>query len=507
MQETIRYTATEGELRPIFTHVFQVEEAADWLVLNVKPNSKYGYVYVLDPLGRMRIHYLTKGSETTLTVGVSAADSSCGSVPGEIPPGFWTLLYTGTWKESPSYEMYIQTGTDEMVQESSVYRNSGNVWTDISSSEPAAALHLSKYDWNRVYHEGLRWYKGDFHMHTQLSDGKQTAQQLNDSALSRGLDFITVTEHNLMTTGWPESPLMVIPGIEVTSTKGHYNVLGIRQWIDLAGDGSGRPDKVNDQALALESENGIDRILAHSRQQGAVCSLNHPLLAPWDWQYGGIRLDRFDVIELWNDPTYPGNEEATERALRMWDMLWKHGRLLWGIGGSDTHNLPHESYTEGGPPSIVGDPMTCVLASECSPHTILEGIRKGRCYVTRGPILEPKVVCGDRTYLPGEQVDLDMQQSASEATVRLEYELKIQNAPEGSLIYWIENGETRMIQPCDGSSMYKYAMFWKPDGFHWIRAEVRDADKRLLAIVNPVYSGSAVPSVTYWSELMELLGY
>ncbi|WP_274361725.1 CehA/McbA family metallohydrolase [Paenibacillus thermotolerans] len=512
MRETIRYTAPEGESKPVCKHTFLLEEAADWLALRVKPDAKWGYVYLYDPLGRIRIQHLTKGGEMTLTLGFAAADSSCGSVPGDIPPGSWTLLYVGTWKQTPSYEMEVIAGNGPVSLESSVYRIGENVWTDINASDDGnIVLNLSKYDWNKVHQEGMRWYKGDFHMHTQLSDGKQTARELNDLALSRGLDFITVTEHNLITTGWPESPLLVIPGIEITSTKGHYNVLGIRRWVDFAGDGSGRPDSTVDQPLALETEDGMERILSDSRRQGAVCSMNHPLLPPWDWLYGGTRLERFDVIELWNDPTYPGkepypgNEVATERALKMWDLLWKHGHMLWGIGGSDTHSLPHESYMEGGPPSIVGDPLTCVLAPNCSANAILEGIRNGRSYVTRGPLLEPKVVCGERTYVPGEQVDLADVHAAPGASVHLRYELEIQDAPEGSCIHWIENGDTVIVRPCGESGSQKHEMVWKPGEFQWIRVEIRDADKRLLAFVNPVFAGSAVPSVTYWSELMELL--
>ena len=43
------------------------------------------------------------------------------------------------------------------------------------------------------------------------------------------MDFYVPTEHNLMHTGWCKTSLCVLPGIEVTTDKGHMNLFGITE--------------------------------------------------------------------------------------------------------------------------------------------------------------------------------------------------------------------------------------------------------------------------------------
>jgi hypothetical protein len=301
------------------------------------------------------------------------------------------------------------------------------------------------------------------------------------------LDFIVITEHNILTTGWPKSELLVIPGVEITSSKGHFNALGIREWIDLVGPNA-QPE--------LETPSGMERILSEARMQGAVCSLNHPLLAPWDWQLD-VSLDLFETLEIWNDPTFPDNERATEQALLLWDYLWANGLTIWGIGGSDTHNLPHEAYTPGGPPSLVGDPKTVIWSHELSVFAVLEAVRSGKSYVTRGPLLQPKVVHQAQQLLPGDCI----QWESGLDELNLNYEIAIQGAQAGSSIRWIMNGKEIGQTECSEDQTYLLPFTWKRNEFNWIRVEVRDISGQLLAFVNPVFQGQPVPTLKRWSEI------
>ncbi|WP_433945753.1 CehA/McbA family metallohydrolase [Paenibacillus sp. SN-8-1] len=478
----------QGQQGISFQHSFTLDKSGEWLAVRaVHPLTKWLQIVIKDPEGNIRMQYLGKGDENTLLLTAGPKDSTCGSVPGAIPAGNWTVQVLAINHEpAPPYILHIQSGEGAPEIEGTLHQVGAQLWSSLSAA--SESLNYENYDWNRVLSKESRWYRGDFHMHTRLTDGKQTAEELNAQAARQGLDFIVVTEHNFLTTGWPESDLLVIPGVEITSSQGHFNVLGIRRWIEWFEDG-GVP--------VFETPAGMESILAEARSQGAVCSMNHPELAPWDWQLD-VRLDAFDTIEIWNDPTFPDNEKATEEALKLWDFLWKNGVVLWGVGGSDTHNLPHESYVPGGLPSLVGDPVTCLWSEELSVQGILNAARFGRSYVTRGPVLEPRLYRDDLVYRPGDHV---LQEEQQNSLLIYEYELHVQEAGEGSYIRWMVDGLEAGLTGCSQGGTYTYSFTWPPGEYHFIRAEIRDSSGSLLAFINPIYQGTPVPKLSTWGEL------
>ncbi|MDP4095810.1 CehA/McbA family metallohydrolase [Paenibacillus sp. P96] len=478
-------------------HSFEMKHPAEWLTLHVEhPENVWLQMVVRDAEGRVRMQYLTKGLEQTLVLCADPGRSTCGTVPGLLPQGEWTVQVYGMKPEvTASYRLSMRTGTGAPDTEGTLPPIGRNLWT--GPADPGMAMSYKEYPWERVVSTEPRWYKGDFHMHTRLTDGKQTPAELTAQAAGQGLDFMVITEHNFLTTGWPETELLVIPGTEVTSSKGHFNILGIREWIEPFGDGS-QP--------VFETVEGMVSILQAAREQGAVCSMNHPELVPWEWQLD-VRLDAFDTIEIWNDPTYPDNTDATEKALQLWDVLWAHGVILWGIGGSDTHNLPHESYEPGGPPSVVGDPRTCVWSDELSVQGMMSAIRQGHVYVTRGPELDPFVAVGERVFRPGECIPSEIE---SEEPVVCH--LGIRGIAADASVRWMVDGvtvsESRVGGGKGGSEdflRFSYDVNWPNEGLHWVRAEVRDAEGGLLAFTNPVYKGQPVPALATWNELKSKL--
>ena len=42
-----------------------------------------------------------------------------------------------------------------------------------------------------------KWIKFDLHMHTTLSDGKNSASEMLETAKERGLDVVAITDHNI----------------------------------------------------------------------------------------------------------------------------------------------------------------------------------------------------------------------------------------------------------------------------------------------------------------------
>ena len=83
------------------------------------------------------------------------------------------------------------------------------------------------------------------------------------------------------------------------------------------------------------------------------------------------------------------------------DLLWQEGYRIYGIGGSDSHNLIEERYDGALEPSVAGDPGTYVFSKELTPTKLLQNLRKGHIYVSRYCTLEVEITADGETYLPG----------------------------------------------------------------------------------------------------------
>jgi len=462
-------------------HELVLTEQIEWMTVSLEHSgSPWPYVFLWDAQGALRLQCLSSQSGTTMVITTATTvESGCGCSPGcvsgPLPTGVWHVLFIAhPTPHRVRYSIVAQGDIGLPARQTSV--ESREVGWAIAPQEAGTEFRYNMYDRDRVVQSGERWYRGDLHMHTLLSDGKLTARELSNIAQQRGLDFIAITEHNILTTAWVQTPLLVMPGVEYTSTRGHWNAIGLRESIPLA----------EDAGPILETQEGMNRLIGAARMQGALCSLNHPCLKPWDWTWEDTPLQLFHTIEIVNDPTFPGNREATEQAIRMLDGLWACGHKVWGIGGSDTHMLPTESYTEGGPPSIVGDPTTCVWALQLSAESILSAVRSGHSYVTRGPELDPKILTeNDAVHRPGDSIRA--LRATDSVAIELLYSLQIKHAPSSGRILWVENGNVVETTELSGEGVYMFRRTWPISEYHWLRVEVRDAAGWLAAFVNPVY--------------------
>ena len=93
---------------------------------------------------------------------------------------------------------------------------------------------MTGYSFSKVFNPQPGWYAGDFHLHSNAShDGENSTTELAEFAKEEGLDFLALTDHNTI-DGFTEiaenSDFPFIPGIEVTLSKGHFNVFGMEVW-------------------------------------------------------------------------------------------------------------------------------------------------------------------------------------------------------------------------------------------------------------------------------------
>ena len=139
---------------------------------------------------------------------------------------------------------------------------------------------------------GAAWLAGDLHAHTVHSDGAMTVPELAAHAVSRGLDFVAVTDHNTVShhrelaSASAAYGVTLLPGQEVTTSRGHAGVLGDTGWIDF--------------------RTSADAWLDAAERGGGLMSVNHPFAGDVSWLHSMTR--RPPLLEVWHwswlDPTW-----------------------------------------------------------------------------------------------------------------------------------------------------------------------------------------------------------
>lgn len=253
----------------------------------------------------------------------------------------------------------------------------------------------------------LRWIKGDLHAHTFHSDGSYSLHQAMEHALGQGLEFLALTDHNTASQNrlaWAgEEKLLLVPGVELTSYKGHVNLLG-------------QPDALDDFRV-LTAEACAEQ-LRKAQEKGALVSLNHPFDDDCPWEFG---FDvPFDAMEVWNGPWRACNE----RAVAWWQKRLAEGDKIVAVGGSDTHR-DHPLVRHG-------RPTAHVYAQSESVSAILAAIRRGAVVLSHDPN-ETFIDLSIGSARPGGEV-----QVSGLASVKLE--IRVSHARGDKLSLWSDRG-------------------------------------------------------------------
>ncbi|MDR2359849.1 MAG: CehA/McbA family metallohydrolase [Oscillospiraceae bacterium] len=437
----------------------------------------FALAVLYDPEERLRLNKWIRAGET-VSLGAEREDIVIGGVPGRIPAGQWEIrLYLPLLTDGNSYpDIYIERTAPDVQLEPGQ-----------SSSDSDNGVLLAGYSHRNTVNTAERWYKGDFHTHTILSDGKESVASATEKAERMGLDFYVPTEHNVMHTAWAETRMLIVPGIEVTGLCGHFNVFG------LDSHPNGFYDPRNWESGFIAS-GAINDLLKICRSNGGVCSLNHPFLREWSWTIPDTPLDLFHAVEIINDPTYTYAEESNEKALAFWNRMLNDGRVICGIGGSDSHNLEDERYEGAFEPSIPGDPATWVYCKGLRGGKLLNSVRTGHIYVTRrGAKLNISGKADGIAVLPGNRVPVG-------ANIELRAAATEFGSNSAITIQWIVNGkvcgEDRLL-PSDSTASYGL----RANGeYGWVRADLRSADGTLIGFVNPLRWGVKVPSLIRFED-------
>ncbi len=338
---------------------------------------------------------------------------------------------------------------------------------------------------SQVYRPGPGWYRGDFHCHTDFSDGALAPAALADLARANGLDFIAITDHNTIAAYehfGPAPPVLVIPGIEATFKQGHCNILGVTPGADwLAPLTAGSP------RIPLTGRAGrVNDLLRATAGLGLLNSINHPLLRPWAWEFGEVDWQWVHALEIWNDPSWPENQVANPRAVDLWTALLNDGYRVTALGGSDYHRPAPRPSDPPKPAEVLGRPATLVYAAELSGAAILTAVRQQRVYVSAGPRVALEAEAGGQRHALGA----DLGAYAGPLTLSA----AVAGSAEAGRARMVKNGRPLAEAAlADGAARLEVTDELRGDAPAWYRCDVYGAGGQLLAITNPIFAGPRRP--------------
>jgi hypothetical protein len=327
-------------------HPFEVPEGASrvGLVLSFhKERLAQLFVSLHSPDG-FRGNRMNPGAkgDVVLELWVAPDDASEGGIPGVLPAGEWNA------------QLDIERLGEETEYRLQVYVETGPV---------AEALLLEDVSGHVVRREA-GWYKGELHAHSTESDGKFPVDTVIQAAIDAELDYFALTDH-FTTSQWRKlAPLVndrmvLLHSCEITSHQGHANLHGLREWVDVYVD---RPEwSMNQAADAVHAQDGL------------FC-VNHPFSGDLGWRSHDFDWQRADLMEIYHNLEGANNQFHAP----LWDHHLRLGRRIVGVGGIDSHN-PFEGTHK------LGQLVTWVHAPELSERGIVEGLRRGKVYVSRGP--------------------------------------------------------------------------------------------------------------------------
>ena len=226
------------------------------------------------------------------------------------------------------------------------------VWHRREGSKPAPPIYA--YTFTNIEIITMRF---DLHIHSSHSrDSRSPIDSILKHAVDIGLDGIAICDHDTTKGGVAGEerarelglPLIVIPGIEITTTKGHIIALGVREDI---------PPKQTPQET-----------VARIRELGGVVVVPHPFKRLCHGIGDFSDLD-VDAVEIFNSRFITGeaNRKAERMALEMG---------IPAVAGSDAHVVP-----------MIGYAVT-EISAERNSQAVLDAIRNGktRVYGKRTPI-------------------------------------------------------------------------------------------------------------------------
>lgn len=213
---------------------------------------------------------------------------------------------------------------------------------------------------------GRKWFKGNTHTHTTVTDGKYTPEQAKELYLSRGYDFLALTEHWKITERGEYKGMTLLSGCEYHIDK-RDAASGICHIVAVGFTET--PGLEREKAAEYSPQDIIDAINA----AGGAAIYAHPA-----WSINRMEhllpLENLAGVEIYNSVS---DQPVSSRAFSDWiiDLLAVQGKLFKCVAADDSHWYAGEECRGA----------IMVHAEDASQESIIAAIKRGDYYATMAP--------------------------------------------------------------------------------------------------------------------------
>ena len=221
------------------------------------------------------------------------------------------------------------------------------------------------------FDERGKWYRGNLHTHTTVSDGRYTPEEAIALYQRMGYDFLALTDHWKLSQGGRWQDMLLLPGIELDTMVEHegYHIVGV---------GLRHMPQVNRGASPQAL---IDAVCA----AGGRAILAHPswsLLCPEHI----AQLKGLSGAEVMNAVSQsPFNGDRADSAVLL-DITAALGARLPFMAADDSHFYQGEQ----------GSCFIWINAGELTQEALLKAMDAGRFFASQGPRFYQLELTGNR---------------------------------------------------------------------------------------------------------------
>ena len=225
-----------------------------------------------------------------------------------------------------------------------------------------------------------KWYKGNVHAHTTVSDGTRTPETLVDIYREARYDFLSVTDHSVVadTSGLGGSGFLLVPGEEICVGRSHAGTL-----YHLVALGVDETLPFTDFDRELDPQ----RVIDHVNEIGGIPILAHPYWSGLNHR-DMMTLEKYHGVEIYN--TSCEYERNTGVSASHIDGVIVAGRRPWIYAVDDHHGADRPSM-----PLDACGAWISVKSKDLTVESIMESIRRGLFYSSTGPEIKSIGIDGD----------------------------------------------------------------------------------------------------------------
>jgi len=217
-----------------------------------------------------------------------------------------------------------------------------------------------------IIDENRKSFKGNFHLHTTVSDGKRTPEEAYCEYREHGYDFIAVTDHWRVGKEANYKGMLVMPGSEFDWVLGNQtlHMLVLPQRAE---------DIIDMHHNQIDYPEVIERVTA----LGGICVAAHPA-----WSLNTLdfllSLDGIFLSEVYNSVSDLPTGPCRAYSDFILDVAGANGKLFGFLANDDSHYYVGEQCRA----------FNMVQAEDLTVPAILEALRRGSFYASQGPLFK-----------------------------------------------------------------------------------------------------------------------